>query len=78
MGRVIALDLDGKGDSKVSDTTIETLFWISLTIDPRHITPGVKDAVREIGRRVVSLESETGQWVRRESRLAQWEAMRSA
>lgn len=62
---------------KVSDATIEHLFRASLSLEPQHMRQEVVEAVKEVGWRIKRLQREIGEWVRRETRRAEWDAMRS-
>ncbi len=75
--RVVDLDPDEIG--KVSDKTIEHLFQVSLTIGAlkMKMSEDMREMVAQIGRRIRRLDGEVGEWMRRETRCADWEAMRS-
>ena len=62
-----------------ADTTtiVDQLFRASLTVQPAQISLAVRGAVDLISRRVRRLDGEVGEWVRRETRIMQWELVQS-
>lgn len=78
VNKLVALDPASTAERAASGATIEHLFRASLALEPGQMGPDVKEAVDELSWRVGRSDSEVGDWVRRERRRAEWEAMTSS
>jgi hypothetical protein len=69
--RLKALDRNSAGEGY--GRTVEYLFRLGLALRPEELFDNVREAVRGIGRRARALKCIVGEWVRKESRRADWE-----